>query len=649
MKEAKNNVWYYLRECVRIYEQGGKPVRFRLDRGSCAMTWVFSNGIDYSSMQCRQSGKTVCALSLTSWCLFIAGEEFQVGMLAKDNSLREENVKRVKSLKENLPPWWIAEDKFKDKNNTTEIFYKALKTHYVTYVAQKDKGTADLQARGASPPMFHFDEFEYTVNNAISYPTILASTNTARANAKKNNKPHSNIITSTAGDPSKPECAAAVKILSQAMPFTELLYDVESSEKLHAIVKATSTNQMIAGTFSHLQLGFTNEWLRETITRNSNTRDQVMRDYLNMRVSIAEQPIIPKEVLATITASQCDPLYIQILSNNFVIYWYLPKEVVESAAFKAKPIIVGCDSSEMIGRDATTLVGVDPTDLSTAFTFRCNEGNINVVGAMVANLLMMFPAMVFVPENKSSGTSIIDSVTLLLSDRGHNPFKRMFNWVVNNKDQEEFARYDIRDPRLLDTSVKRFFGIKTDKSKRDELYSNILISAATKAASGVKDASLISELSSLTVRNGRVDHSAGGHDDDVVGWLLAMFFIFNAKHHEEYGIKPGTILRNVPVNFVSEKTRILAERQLKIRERIESVEDTLKYQKDPGLRRMLEHDLIVLRDMIVDGDIVTPQSADELNRDPRRFTDRKIAEASHPMVQEGEALGSINMLLNVRR
>ncbi len=56
-REARVNVWYYLRECVRIYEQGGEPIPFRLDRGSCAMTWCFINGLDYTGMQPRQTGK----------------------------------------------------------------------------------------------------------------------------------------------------------------------------------------------------------------------------------------------------------------------------------------------------------------------------------------------------------------------------------------------------------------------------------------------------------------------------------------------------------------------------------------------------------------------------------------------------------------
>lgn len=780
--EARRNGWYFLRECIRIYEQGGSPVRFRLDRGSCAMAWCFLNGIDYTGMQPRQTGKaqplyskiltehgwitmgevtldtkvvtpdgelasvvgiypqgvksvyrltledgetaeccdehlwnvyckewsdnwqvitlkemmacpndmyipvkgslgrlvsientgrkevqcieidhpdhlyitddfivthnTVCALSLMAWILYSSGEEFQMGMMAKDNSLREDNVRRVKTFGENLPSWWLAEDKFKDKKNTTELYYHALRTHYTTFVAQKDPTQADKAARGASPPVFHFDEFEFCSNINVSYPTILASTGTARANAQKNGKPHSNIITTTAGDPMKAECREAAKLLAGAMPMTELLYDVEDREKLHEAVESSSPQKMIIGVYSHLQLGYNNKWLKDKITRNRMTRDQVMRDYLNRRVSIQEDPVIPQNVLATITSSEREANHIEFIDKKFVIYWYLPKEVVQSEDFKQRPIVVGCDSSEMIGRDATTLVGVDPRTLETVFTFRAAEGNINVVGVMISQLFLKYPKLIWVPENKSSGTSLIDIVGSILRRSGHNPFVRIFNWVINNRHEKEFSNLDIRDTTLMDTNIKRFFGIKTDKTKRDELFSTTLLDAANRAASKIRDKILIQELNSLTVRNGRVDHAVGGHDDTVVAWLMAMWFILSGKHLDLYGIKPGTVLSHINAGR-PDKSRLSQEHQAKVRAKIEELDKNLKTQKDPVLRRLIESDLVLMRSMVDHGPVPTPATADDLSRDPRKFTDPIIVEQSKPQVSKEDLEQSLRLVMNV--
>jgi hypothetical protein len=787
MVEARHNVWYFFRECVRIYSQGGKPVPFRLDRGSCAMTWSFLNGIDYAGMQPRQTGKqaplrskllsaggwvtmgevyegmrliapdgslttvigvfpqgihdtykitlddgrsaecgiehlwkvyfhptdlhfkilelkdfisleqdiyipvvtdhfdefrvrvksveyidsvehqcisvdhpdqlyitddmivthnTVCALSLCAWVMYASGEDYTIGHFAKDNDLRQENVKRVKSIGEFLPPWWMSENKFKDKKNSEEIYYSALKTHYRTMVAQSDKRQADLKARGASFPMIHIDEVEFCANIDISYPTMLASTGTARENARMNGKPYSNILTTTAGDPTKSECREAAKILSGAMPFSEYLYDLESKEQLHEVVKANSPQMMLIGVFSHLQLGYDNEWLRDKITRNSMTREQTMRDYLNRRVSIQETPVIPKETLALITSSETEHKHLQILNGRFAIFWYLDKEVVLSPSFKQRPIVVGCDSSEMIGRDATTLVGIDPRDLSVVFTFRANEGNLNTVGAIIAQLLIEYPAMIFVPENKSSGTGFIDTVSLILRKENHNPFKRMFNWIVNNKQEEEFAKYDIRDMSLLDTVAKKYFGIKTDKNKREQLYSSTLLTATKMAPTRIRDKTLISELQALVVKNGRVDHEAGSHDDSVIAYLMAMWFILSAKNLDVYGIKPGTIFSLAPTTKDKDE-QLEAIRQDKIQHRIDELMEVRKRQTDPSLRMLIDKDLGLLESLQEKHAVPTTVTADELQRNPKRFIDQDIAAASRTRVSQEEVTNSIRAMFTM--
>lgn len=589
---------------------------------------------------------TVAALSLTSWVLYSSGLEYQIGMMAKDDKLRQENVKRVKSFAENLPKWWIIKDRNEDKNNSEEIYYHALKTHYTTLVGQKEKAAADKQGRGASSPMFHFDEFEFIDNIGTSYPVILASTATARENARKNNKPHSNIITTTAGDPARESCKQAVKILDGAMPFSEQLYDVKSKEDLHQIVEAASPQKMVMCIFSHLQLGKTNEWLRQVVTRNRNTREEILRDYLNRRVTIGDDPIIPKNILDDITASESEIKYVQILSNKFVINWYLPKSEVESPQFKQRSIIVGCDSSEMIDNDATTLVGVCPETLKTVFTFRCFEGNINVVGVMIAQLLLMYPKMIFVPENKSSGTSIIDTVSLILRNEGHNPFNRIFNWVVQRLHEEEFRDINIRDTSLLDTKIKRYFGIKTDKSKRDELYSSVLLQACEKARHHVYDKTLIQELSSLTNRNGRVDHSSGGHDDLTIAWLMCFFLIFHGKHLDVYGIRPGSLLSYVDVQNPS-KSKLNELHQEKVKARIEDLEKLLKLQTDVSVKKMIEADIALYKSMLSSNDVSLPSVADDLLRDPKKFTNRQIAEASRQTVSSEDVERSVKMILRL--
>ena len=55
IQECKLNMFYYLREVVRIEEQGGQLVRFRMDRGTLAAAYHFANNINFYLMKPRQT------------------------------------------------------------------------------------------------------------------------------------------------------------------------------------------------------------------------------------------------------------------------------------------------------------------------------------------------------------------------------------------------------------------------------------------------------------------------------------------------------------------------------------------------------------------------------------------------------------------
>ena len=65
------------------------------------------------------------------------------------------------------------------------------------------------------------------------------------------------------------------------------------------------------------------------------------------------------------------------------------------------------------------------------------------------------------------------------------------------------------------------------------------------AGKNCKDTILIDQLSSLTVRNGRIDHASGKHDDMVVAWLLAYWFLQTAENKNFYGFAETEILSKI--------------------------------------------------------------------------------------------------------
>ena len=61
----------------------------------------------------------------------------------------------------------------------------------------------------------------------------------------------------------------------------------------------------------------------------------------------------------------------------------------------------------------------------------------------------------------------------------------------------------------------------------------------------LNDSSLIDEICGISMKNGRVDHSEKGHDDLLIAFLLAAYFILFGANHQLYGINPDEFLSSV--------------------------------------------------------------------------------------------------------
>lgn len=561
---------------------------------------------------------TIGAITLSSWIMYINGYNMSMSMLTHSDKLVQENVKRLKDIKSTLPSYLIQKSG-DDIDNKQGLDYKVLKNSYITYIGQKDKQAANRVGRGSTSPCIHFDELAFIPNIRITFPAIMAATNTARRNAANAGMIHSNIYTTTAGDPSTDEGAFAHDRIKQSMPFTEKLYDSEDREKALEIVGKNSTIKMVNGTFSYLQLGFTKEWFLDTITRNSVPPDEVQRDYLNNWVCMAKNPIIPKETLDVMSAHRRpDPEYQEIL-GDFVISWYVPESTVRSPHFKKKLLILGMDSSENIGRDFTTFVCIDPATLATVFTFRCNDSNTTKIGMLVARILNEYPRMLFVPERKNSGVFIVDMVITSMRRVGENPFVRIFNRVVQNRQYDEFSRIDLNDPNLCDSTDRKYLGFMTTGTSRDILYKQVLQRAAALAKEKVYDPVLISELSGLQAVNGRIDHRAGKTDDMVIAWTLACFVIFEGSNLELYGIHKDELIKTLDYGYSGNVDQAKLDEQMSIRKALKDLNRRIAATSSPSVKSFLTQERSRLEQFVDPSIILEPVSVDAVKKDFRDY------------------------------
>lgn len=617
VRECKRNFWYFVREVARAPSQGGAPVPIELNRANMAFIWLFNNNIDSYLIIPRQTGKSLMSCLIWDWILYIRGFNMEIGLLVHRAKAKTENVERVKILRDVLPPYLINVSKT-DIDNKEGLGYKALANKYLSEVGSKEVEQAMRIYRGGTLTNLHIEEFAFIPNIDKTYPSIMAATIRAKENAKLNGQPYANMITTTAGDPNTESGQYALATLNKTMLFSEKLYDCKDLDELLLIIQKNTVGKhpMVSCIYSFLQLGKTHEWFDETVSRVNGTPDDIARDYRNEWVSKADNPVLSPEMISKIKQYENNTPYVEFI-DGYKFSWYTPPNINKNY-YKEISLIMGMDASEMSGRDFTTFVVIDPRDLSVVFTFRCNEANIAKLSVTISNILLAYPKMVFAPERKNSGVVIIDIVSTILIKNGQNPFKRIFNYVVDNIHTDTYKGIDINQSELAEVKYKKTLGFMTTGRSRDILYSEILISATSLAYNKINDTILISELSGLQYINNRVDHSEGNHDDMVIAWLIACYVVLYGKNLIYYGIKPEDVISKV-TNGNSETITInptVYNQQLKIEQKLRVLQEILQKTTIPEVRTLLLDDIRELERNIIPGIVSKdPITIDNIRRD----------------------------------
>lgn len=592
--EVKTNPWYFFREVLRVPTGGTDAVPYKLNRANMALIWCFLACIPTYLTMPRQVGKTIGVCGLNAYMQYIMGKKLNIGLFAKGNQLREENVSRIKDLRDTIPDWLYMKGPKYNTDNQEGLVYKKNKTAYITFVALGDKKNAAAQGRGQSHAYQHWDEFAFYTNNDLSYPAAKIATNTAGAQVRAAGIPCANMITTTAGDLSTNVGQFAYDIKAACMPFTEMLYDAVDKAELKMLVDNSCKQGMLYLEFDHEQLGKDQAWFEE-VTRGLPV-DVVDRDYRNIWSHGSSGSILPVDLLRVLKNNAIEPLHTGFINEMFVRY-YAVENIVNSEEFKQTPFLIGSDTSDNVGKDSTTVCMTDPKDLAVNATIQCNSANLAFVAKTVCEILKLYPNSIYIPERNKNGAVMIDFVLEHFeNDPSFDPFKRIFNHF----NQEAATGYvDKNSIDLRDGRDRKKFGFNTSVGSRKLLYTSILSTAVRQCAEKIFDKTLTGEICGLTVRNGRVDHSEGQHDDMLISWLLTCYFVMYGKNHRLYGLTSADILSNM--DDQSEDTDPLIKQQQEVyRRRYDSIARTIDQVRSPIIKEALEREMRELKSMMGD-------------------------------------------------
>jgi hypothetical protein len=590
--EAKQNIWYHAREIARVPGSGIDRLPFRANRGNIALYWLFMNHITTFLIQPRQTGKSFSVDILMAYCLNIASTDTYIAMLTKDETLRSRSLSRLKDIIDELP-FYLKQRTKKDVANTEEITIKKLGNRYKGLLPSKSPKAALNVGRGLTAPIFHIDEKAFIYNIAITLPAALPATTAARNIAAAKGEPYCNLFTTTAGKKDDVDGKYAYEMLSNSAIWSEKFFDCKDEKELEETIRLNSPSGelRVNCTFSHRQLGYTDAWLKEQLEITGSRGEDAERDYYNIWTSGSQTSPFSVEIAERIRNSEVPDPAIEICKPyNYVVRWYIPLNSIEQR-LNTSSYVLSVDTSDAIGHDDIAMTLRDIKTGAIIAAANINETNLILYTKWLASWLIKYNTITLIIERRSSGATIIDLLLLILVENNINPFKRIYNKVVQEKDEkpERFTEVDKRyvyNANDLIIKYKATFGFATSGAgltSRSELYSTTLTNATKTTADLVRDKKVIDQLLGLTIRNGRVDHSAGEKDDLCISWVLGFWLLSQGKNLYYYNINAKDILSlNETVQATkSSEANYEAIRQQSIQAEIESlIESIQKEQND---------------------------------------------------------------------
>lgn len=645
--ECAVNPWFFFREVARAPAIAGtEAVMMEANRGNMALFWSFFNHIMIILIQIRQTGKSYSTDVLMTYLLNIKCQSTAINLMTKDDVLRRKNVERLKEIASELPRY-LQQKGRDDANNGEEITIKSLKNTYTTHVPQASKKRAYNMGRGLTSPIFHIDEGPFQPNIETALPAALASTGAAVDRAKQEpGGMYGTILTTTAGKIDDPDGRYIFNMLNDSAVWTEKFFDARNAEELEMMVRRNSRagKLRINATFNHRQLGKTDTWLREKLEESTASGDDANRDYFNMWTSGSLTNPLPLDVLERIAKSETPALYTDIsVPHGYITRWYIPEQQVGPRLRNGK-FILSMDTSEASGGDDISLYLTDVETAETIAVGTYNETNLITFAEWVCSILVTFKNITAIIERRSTGAFLLDYLLMMLPAAGEDPFKRLFNMVVNNYDEDPERWKEIQQPmgrRSQDIYVryKKAFGFATSAAgvtSRTTLYSTVMQNAAKRAGDKVRDGELIKQITSLITKNGRVDHPPGGHDDIVIGWLLAHWLMTMGKNLSHYGIDTRAVLSAAKPHSQETPQQLQQRQEQKaLREKIEHLYNQLANEHDQFISQRIEHELRFLDRKIVleNGEIYSVdeliRKAAEAKRTKRRQYDSSVVNHHH--------------------
>jgi len=557
--EMTLNPWFTLREVIRTPSLGGlDPGHFLLHRGNLAVVFLFYLSIDIFHVLPRQYGKTFVLIILSVMNTVLSNKGYSWGIFTLHDKLRLDTSTDINNIIE-LLPHWLNPTITSDLKNTETKTFKALNNKISIGLSNANKERATAAGRGSKTVTIHGDEVAFLQNLSALLSGAVGGAGAIRKAATAAGLPFATIYTTTPGDPDGAG-ATAFKIYNECALWTENLYDAKNKEDLLNILRKNGqmnnrdivgnkmrVNPIVLVELSHRELGDTDEEFYKKVESVEGDIIQKKRDFLLQWIRSSGLTLLDANVVKNINESmELKTPRTDITKEGYIVHYYVSKEELER--IKENVLVTfGADTSEAIGKDFTRLIGLNSKTGELILSVGINESSIETIGKFFFRIMFQtFSRSVAVIERQSTGPAIIDTIIGLCVAHKKDPFKLLYNRTysgekLNMDEIKHIERTPVRNRDVIFyEKYRKTFGFKTTGGEglnsRNALYKETFGNAIEMFQDRIYDKNLGKELKGLMIKNGRIDHSLKGHDDAVIAWLLALWFIWSAKNKELYDI-----------------------------------------------------------------------------------------------------------------
>lgn len=562
---------------------------------------------------------TVTAQCIFFWLTYISGRAYESHLITLKDDNRQQFVDAIKGIRNNIPAW-MTNVTYRDKDAGNSLTYSAfgdeVKNKLTISVPQIGQEAARNVGRGLTIKSRFIDEPAYIKWMEEILNGAGPSTLTARENARRLHEPYATGFITTPASILTESGQYMYNILMESTEWRENYFDTYSESHLYDVLlknspKAT-TSPSVGMVFNYLQLGKNRDWVKKTIDELKLSLSEAKIDLLLMWDDNGKGKLFDDETRDALNDAKRGRSWSQQIEGTSLFFdWFISQEEhAEIMSGQSKSFyLIGMDTSGAVGRDACTVVVRDIRDGSVAGVGRYQRAFLTEVGMVVQTLLMELPESLLIPE-RNYAHHMIDQLLQSLPAMGLDPFKKIFNRIFQDPVKYQNHYRDIKARSFSNRNdafylkYKEFFGFNTTARTRETLY-GFLEEAVGMTGAVTNYTKLIDELTNLKLKNGRIDHEDGAHDDIVISWLLTFWFIKLGENKNEYGIPAGVSLCDAKMLKLGDSKKeltdpVMERRTAFYKQKIEEVSARLMKCDDPIISARLETALDRLHAMIPD-------------------------------------------------